>query len=163
LRQEAISSWKNLSPKTLDKPRSWSALLRLVIANLPLAGPTISIPPSVLRARIMEGDIGDLVHVEAFTAYDLCGNLGVAVRQDCIGYQEKLFQNNLDHPLAFLAEFVEPENCALQVQAWRAADSPYPDLLDELRVTMTGAKTSAHLLFILPRKADWPNSHPSRE
>ena len=103
------------------------------------------------RARITQGDIGDLIHLEAFTAYDLWGNFGVAVLQDRAHWVHrlpgKLFQNNLDHPIAFLAEFVELENCALQVQAWRAADSPYPDLLDELRVTLTGAKTSAHLLF----------------
>jgi predicted dehydrogenase len=103
------------------------------------------------RARIAQGVIGELVHVEASTAYDLWGNFGVSVLQDRTHWVHrlpgKLFQNNLDHPLAFLSEFVEPENCTLVAHAWRGTDSPYPDLLDELRVTMTGANTSAHLLF----------------
>jgi hypothetical protein len=58
-----------------------------------------------------------------------------------------LLQNNLDHTLAVLAEYVEPENCVLEVRAWRATDSAYPDLFDELRVAITGANTSAYILF----------------
>lgn len=103
------------------------------------------------RALIGRGAIGNLVHVEACSAYNLQGNFGATVLQDGGHWVHqlpgKLLQNNLDHALAFLAEFVELENCRLEVHAWRALDSPYPDLLDELRLTMTGVNTSAHLLF----------------
>ncbi|MGA8271041.1 MAG: Gfo/Idh/MocA family oxidoreductase [Candidatus Sulfotelmatobacter sp.] len=109
--------------------------------------------PALRAARkiVEQGLIGDLVHVEAFTAYDLQGNFGAAVLQDRTHWVHrlpgKLFQNNLDHSLAFVAEFIDPENCSLEVQAWRATDSPYPELLDELRVTIIGRRTSANLLF----------------
>jgi predicted dehydrogenase len=103
------------------------------------------------RALIAQGVIGDLVHVEASTAYDLRGNYGSAVLQNRTHWvhslRGKLFQNNLDHLLAFLAEFVDPENCTLDARAWRATDSPYPDLFDELRAAMTGANISAYLFF----------------
>jgi predicted dehydrogenase len=103
------------------------------------------------RKRVARGVIGELVHVEALTAYDLLGDFGAAVLQDRTHWVHRLpgqlIQNNLDHPLAFLAEFAEPENCTLEARAWRATDSPFPDLLDELRVTMTGSNTSAHLVF----------------
>jgi len=102
------------------------------------------------RALIKKGAIGDVVHVEAVTAYDLRSDFGAAVLQDRTHWVHrlpgKLFQNNLDHPLAFLAEYIDPKDSTCEVQAWRAA-SPYPDLPDELRVTMIGASTSAHLIF----------------
>jgi predicted dehydrogenase len=103
------------------------------------------------RRRIAQGVIGSVVHLEAFTAYDLGSDFGAAVLQDRTHWVHrlpgKLFQNNLDHTLAVLAEYVEPENCALAVRAWRATDSAYPDLSDELRVAITCANTSAYILF----------------
>jgi predicted dehydrogenase len=116
-------------------------------------GWTYYLDPALEAARVhlAQGVIGDLVHVEAFAGYDLRGAFGAAVLQDRTHWvhqlRGKLFQNNLDHPLAFLAEFLEPEKCNLDVQSWRATDSPYPDLLDELRITMTGGNTSGHLVF----------------
>jgi predicted dehydrogenase len=103
------------------------------------------------RTRVAQGAIGELVHIESFTAYNLSGDFGAAVLQDRNHWvhrlQGQLIQNNLDHPLAFLAEFLEPEDCTLEARAWRATASPYPNLLDELRITMTGSRTSAHLVF----------------
>jgi predicted dehydrogenase len=130
-------------------------LIRLAQANSCklTVGWTYHFHPAIraIRARIARGVIGNLVHVEAFTAYDLQGNFGSAVLQDRThwvhGLRGKLFQNNIDHPLCFLAEFLETENSTFEVHAWRATDSPYPDLLDELRVTMASANTSAHLAF----------------
>jgi predicted dehydrogenase len=104
-----------------------------------------------VRKRIAQGVIGGVVHVEAFTAYDLGSDFGAAVLQDRTHWVHhlpgKLFQNNLDHTLAVLTEYVEPEDCMLEVRAWRATDSVYPDLFDELRVAMTSANTSAYILF----------------
>ncbi len=144
----------------VEKPLAENAqqaaeLIRLAQANgcKLTVGWTYYFHPAVraARTRIAQGVIGDLVHVDAFAAYDLRGSFGAAILQDRThwvhGLPGKLFQNNLDHPLCFLAEFVDLENSALDVQAWRATDSPYPDLLDELRVTMAGASTSAHLAF----------------
>lgn len=103
------------------------------------------------RNRIAQGLIGSVIHLEACTAYDLGSDFGAAVLQDRTHWVHrlpgKLLQNNLDHTLAVLAEYMEPADGVFEVRAWRATDSPYPDLFDELRVAITCANISAYILF----------------
>ena len=78
------------------------------------------------RKRIAQGVIGSVVHVEAsFTAYDLGSDFGAAVLQDCTHWVQNRFlpgnapvsEQSGSHPRRKLAEYVEPENCVLEVRA----------------------------------------------
>lgn len=130
-------------------------LIRLAQANSCklTIGWTYFLHPTVraARQRLARGVVGELVHLDVLVAYDLHSSFGAAVLQDRSHWVHhlpaKLFHNNLDHPLALVGEFIDLQHCAFEVQAWRAADSPYPDLLDEIRVMIVGATTSAHIAF----------------
>ncbi len=103
------------------------------------------------RELIARGSLGDPVHLDAFLAYDLHGMFGAAVIDEPTHWvhnlKGKLVQNNLDHLLSLLVDFFCDESSALNINAWQATASPYPDLVDELRFLLRGEHISAHVAF----------------
>jgi len=58
-----------------------------------------------------------------------------------------LVQNNLDHLLSLVVDFVDHDSAVSNLSAWRATHSPYPDLVDELRLTLAGERICAQIAF----------------
>jgi predicted dehydrogenase len=104
-----------------------------------------------MRALISDGVIGDPVHLDALLAYDLRGNYGAAVMQNpshwVHGLRGKLVQNNLDHLLSLLLDFMGEDSVPTSVLAWRTDASGYVDLVDELRFLLKGRTASAQVAF----------------
>ena len=106
--------------------------------------------------RIYEaGVLGDPVHIESSYGYDLGGDFGTAIRRDPNHWVRqmpgKLFQNILDHVVNRITPFLpdeQPEIHAIAYCGDRTADLSDPNtILDELRVTIRGAHTSAYATF----------------
>lgn len=120
-----------------------------------------------LRDRCARGEVGDPVHVEAFLGYNLAGPFGKALLADRDHWVHrlpgKLFQNNLDHVLSKLPEFlVDPRPdeeveadplgaTRLSAHGWIRRTERFgdrrDDMLDELRVTLTTPGASAFAWF----------------
>jgi predicted dehydrogenase len=104
-----------------------------------------------MRERVVRGVIGDPVHLDAFLAYDLHGSFGSAVLEDAThwvhGLKGKLVQNNLDHMLSLMVDFFDIDNPVVNVCAWQGTQSPYPDLVDELRLTLGDERIFAQIAF----------------
>jgi predicted dehydrogenase len=108
-----------------------------------------------MRGLAQERVLGDIVHVESFFGYDLAGDFGRSVLGNAKhwvhGLPGKLFQNNLDHPLGDIVEFVEDSDPRVHAVAYRSDAQRFGDsreeLFDELRVTLTGKRTSAYCTF----------------
>lgn len=114
-------------------------------------------PPALeMRKLVADGVLGDPVHVESWFGYNLSGPFGQAI----LGSPEhwvhrlpgKLFQNNINHMLNKVTEFVEDEQPEVIAQAWRSDTTiTYGDirdqLYDELRVLIKGEKVSAYGTF----------------
>jgi predicted dehydrogenase len=113
-------------------------------------------PPSLeMRQLITEGVLGEPVHVESCFGYNLSGPFGSALLGDGSHWVHrlpgKLFHNNIDHLLNKLLEFVdddEPKVAAFgyALRQKRLGDAR-DDMLDELRVTVQGARVSAFGMF----------------
>ena len=104
-----------------------------------------------VRELLAKGALGDPVHLDAFLAYDLHGMFGAAVIDEPTHWvhdlKGKLVQNNLDHVLSLLVDFFSDDSLALNVLAWHATDSPYPDLVDEVRFVLREEQISAQVAF----------------
>jgi hypothetical protein len=93
--------------------------------------------------------------VESYTGYDLKGEFGMAFRRDPEHWvhrlRGKLFHNMLDHVLNKITPFLEDDKPFIHAIAYRADSGPVEassgDILDELRVVIRGAKTSAYATF----------------
>lgn len=118
-------------------------------------------PPMVeLRELVARGELGQCVHVDSWLGYDLSGAFGKAILRSPDHWVHrlpgKLFQNNLDHLLFPVTQFLRDERPEVQATAWRRASGPEgaprfgdvrDELLDELRVTLRGEAVSAHCTF----------------
>jgi predicted dehydrogenase len=124
-------------------------------------------PLASLRELCARGVLGDPVHVESFLGYSLSSPFGKAVLADGDHWVHrmpgKLFQNNLDHVLCKLPEFLPDDRTDAELEAdplgavrisaqgWRRRPQRFGDgrdaMLDELRVTLTGTTTSALAWF----------------
>jgi len=104
-----------------------------------------------MRDSINRGSIGTAVQVHALQSYDLEGSFGKAVLAQTDHWvhrlKGKLIRNNLDHLLSLVVGFLPEDSSIIDVHAWRAAESPYPDLLDELRVTLGSRETLVQITF----------------
>jgi predicted dehydrogenase len=104
-----------------------------------------------MRRLIDAGVLGDIVHVDTFYGYDLAGPFGKIIlgSPDHWVHQlpGRLLQNNINHLLHKITEFVDDERPAIHAIAWRSHPRTYGDardhLLDELRLTIRGAEVSA--------------------
>ena len=113
-------------------------------------------PPAIaMRELIASGALGEAVHVESFFGYNLSGPFGSAILGDAGHWVHrlpgKLFHNNIDHMLNKLSEFIDDDQPQVKAFGYarrevRHGDSR-DDLLDELRVTIFGARTSAYATF----------------
>lgn len=126
-------------------------------------------PPSLeMRRLVAEGVLGDPVHVESWFGYNLGGPFGKVILGSADHWVHrlpgKLFQNNINHMLNKITEFVDDDRPEVKAMAWRR-DSGQPfgdvrdDLMDELRVMIRGARVSAYGTFTAAVK---PVAHFSR-
>lgn len=114
------------------------------------------LPSLEMRRLIREGVLGEPVHVESWLGYDLKGSFGRAILRTPDHWVHqlpgKLFQNNINHMLNKIVEFVDDERPQIQAMAWRSGEQRRfgdvrDDLLDELRVTIRGKSVSAYGTF----------------
>jgi predicted dehydrogenase len=112
-------------------------------------------PARELRAAIATGAVGEIVHVESFLGYNLDGPFGAAILGDSQHWVHrlpgKLFQNNLDHLMNKLADFIpddQPEVHAFGARRRRRLNGDATDgMLDELRVVVIGERTTGYATF----------------
>ena len=113
-------------------------------------------PPSEdLRRLVADGALGDIVHIDSWFSYDLGGSFGKVILGSPNHWVHrlpgKLFQNNINHLLNKITEFMDDEQPEIQAMAWRRDPSDFgdarDDLLDELRVTIRGERVSAYGTF----------------
>ncbi len=126
-------------------------------------------PPSLeMRRLVAEGVLGDCVHIESWFGYNLSGPFGKVILGSPDHWVHrlpgKLFQNNINHMLNKVTEFITDERPVVQAMGWRRDRSQqYGDvrdqLLDELRVMIRGEETSAYGTFTAAVK---PVAHFSR-
>jgi len=112
--------------------------------------PKFDAPALELRRLHESGTLGEIVHIESFYGYNLDGDFGMAFRHDPEHWVNKmpgkLFQNVLDHILNRITPFLEDDNPQINAAAF-SGDSNCSELLDELRVIIRGAKSSAYATF----------------
>jgi len=117
--------------------------------------PEFEVQALELRRLLADGVLGTPVHVESFYGYNLADGYGLAIKQDPNHWVRRmpgqLFQNILDHMLNKIAPFIEDDEPSISacayINAARAVESGANDLLDELRVTIRGSRTSAYVTF----------------
>lgn len=108
-----------------------------------------------LRRLHETGVLGAPVHIESYLGYNLSGEFGTAIKQDSNHWVRrmpgKLFQNVLDHIVNKITPFLVDDQPYIHATAGCGEPGevePGPDqLLDELRVLIRGAKTSAYATF----------------
>jgi predicted dehydrogenase len=126
-------------------------------------------PPSLEMRRLMaEGVLGEPVHVESWFGYNLGGPFGKVILGSPDHWVHrlpgKLFQNNINHMLNKITEFVDDDRPEVRAMAWRRDHGePFGDvrdeLMDELRVIIRGERVSAYGTFTAAVK---PVAHFSR-
>jgi predicted dehydrogenase len=114
-------------------------------------------PPMLeLRELIGRGALGECVHVESWFGYDLSGPFGKVILGSPDHWVHrlpgKLFQNNINHMLNKVTEFVVDDRPEIRAMAWmRNRTETFGDvrdqLLDELRVMIRGQRVSAYATF----------------
>jgi predicted dehydrogenase len=108
-----------------------------------------------LRRLFESGVLGNPVHVESYVGYDLGGEFGMALKRDPEHWVHRLpgrlFQNMMDHVLNKIVPFLDEDEPYIHAIAYcRGAgegESDSDKLLDELRVMIRGAETSAYATF----------------
>jgi predicted dehydrogenase len=116
--------------------------------------PRFEAPALELRRLYESGVLGNVVHVESYLGYDLQGEFGMAFKRDPEHWVHrlpgKLFQNVLDHVLNKIVPFLDDEPFIKAIAYHGNSGSDKTDageLLDELRVMIRGAHTSAYATF----------------
>jgi predicted dehydrogenase len=124
-------------------------------------------PMMTLREMVAQGALGEAVHVEAALGYNLAGPFGKAILGDGNHWVHKLpgklIQNNLDHILYKLPEFLPDTrsdeafeadplgDARIMVSAWIRRSQRFGDvrdsMLDEMRVTLQSGGSSAYATF----------------
>jgi predicted dehydrogenase len=113
-------------------------------------------PPAIaLRELIERHMLGEIIHVESFYGYALAGTFGSAIlansRHWVHSLPGKLLQNNVDHVLHKITEFIPDDQPIVRAIGSRRRNVVHGDerdeMLDELRVMVNGVKTSAYGTF----------------
>jgi predicted dehydrogenase len=112
--------------------------------------PRFEAPALELRRLHETGVLGSPVHVESYIGYDLSGEFGLALTRDPEHWVRRLpgqlFHNVLDHVLNKITPFLDDDQPLIKAVAWRGEPGA-GELLDELRVIIQGARTSAYATF----------------
>jgi predicted dehydrogenase len=112
-------------------------------------------PPIMkMRQLVAQGVLGEPVHVEALMGYSLEGSFGKAFVNNrnhwIYSLPGQLFQNIISHLVYKVLEFLPDETPTVQVYAAlrnRTLRERNVDLLDELRVILSGRNVTAYLTF----------------
>lgn len=112
-------------------------------------------PAMAMRELVNAGVLGDPVHVESVFGYNLGGPFGKAILADSAHWVHqlpgKLFQNNIDHMINKITEFIPDEKPAIHAFGEKRRDTVHHDvrdeMLDELRVVILGEKTTGYGTF----------------
>lgn len=113
-------------------------------------------PPAVAMRRLLaDGVLGSPVHVESIYGYDLSGSFGQALLADAGHWVHALpgglIQNNVDHVLNKMVEFLDDDRPAVHVDAWTRRKERFGDsrdaFQDELRIVVRGRDVSAYGTF----------------
>ncbi|NUO48291.1 MAG: Gfo/Idh/MocA family oxidoreductase, partial [Polyangiaceae bacterium] len=112
-------------------------------------------PMNELRGLLARGELGEPVHVETFYGYNLDGAFGKALLADPAHWVHalpgKLFHNTIDHAIAKLVDFIDDDRPTVHafgsVRRQKRYGDARDDLMDELRVVVRGARTTAYLTF----------------
>lgn len=111
-------------------------------------------PALELRRLLAEGELGEIVHVESFYSYSLESPVARALMSDPKGWIHALpagvLQNNVDHLIAKVAEFLEPPVEVFAIA--RSLNNPIRStsgkpVLNELRVVIGDQRTTAYASF----------------
>lgn len=115
-------------------------------------GHSFAFDPLTIEVRRLrdEGFLGDTVHVESHLGYNLSGAFGAALMGDRAhwvhGLPGKLFQNNIDHVLHKIEDFIPEDAPRLFARATRRLPAGFGDdrdhLMDELRVMFEGSSAT---------------------
>jgi predicted dehydrogenase len=108
-----------------------------------------------MRELVQDGVVGDPVHVESYYGYPLAGPYGKAVMADPSHWVHALpgglFQNNIDHLLYKLVEFIHDDKPGILAFGSVGRPQRFGDvrdaLLDELRILVRGNATTAYATF----------------
>lgn len=146
-------------PLALNYEQSVELIDYVEAANLKITiGHNSEFEPPALEMRQLVADevLGDPVHVESWFGYSLSGPFGQAILGDPGHWVHrlpgKLFQNNINHMLNKVIEFLDDERPEVIARAWRSDTAVHygdvrDDLYDELRVMIRGNKVSAYGTF----------------
>ena len=112
-------------------------------------------PARQLRQLVADGALGEIVHLETFYGYDLTGPFGSAVLADANhwvhGLPGQLLQNNIDHMLYKLAEYIDDDEPDLTAFGMVRRPQRFGDkrdvMADELRVLLRGRRVTATATF----------------
>lgn len=113
-------------------------------------------PTLELRDLVAKGELGDPVHVESWYGYNLSGSFGKAIMSSPAHWVHrlpgKLFQNNINHMLNKVTEFMDDMEPEVHAISWRQDQSVRfgdvrDDLHDELRVVLRGRDITAYGTF----------------
>jgi predicted dehydrogenase len=134
-----------------------------IVASVTAAGRKLAVnywprfedPALELQRLYQSGVLGAPVHIESHIGYDLGGEFGLALKRDPGHWVHrlpgKLFQNVMDHVLNKITPYIDDDQPFIQAIAWcgeaGAGETGRDELLDELRVVIRGAQTSAYATF----------------
>lgn len=114
-------------------------------------------PPMLeLRELVQRGVLGECMHVDTWYGYDLGGPFGKAIMGSPDHWVHrlpgKLFQNNINHMLNKVTEFLDDERPEIKAMAWKHGKTgtfgdARDDLMDELRIMIKGERVSAFGTF----------------
>jgi predicted dehydrogenase len=102
------------------------------------------------RSRQLDGEFGDIVHVESVLGYDLAGPFGSIVSTEPTHWVRKLpgglFHNTFPQSIYLIAEFLSDEQPEVMASWFTApgCDVPFPT---ELRLSLRGKTVTANVLF----------------
>ncbi len=127
------------------------------VARKVTVGHSFAFDPLTVELRRLrdEGFLGDTVHVESHLGYNLSGAFGAALMGDRAHWVHalpgKLFHNNIDHVLHKIEDFIPEDAPHIIARAARRLPAGFgderDDLMDELRVMVEGAHTTAFGTF----------------
>lgn len=112
-------------------------------------------PARQMREMIAQGVLGDPIHVESWFGYNLSGPFGKVILGSPDHWVHrlpgKLFQNNINHLLNKVIEFIPDEKPDIRAFGFKRREESFGDVRDdmddELRVMIRGEKVSAYATF----------------